>query len=223
VKRARKSVRSVTKAANLREVDAFLIFLVAAVASIIGSLQAGVVNTAVLAHTIQRGPEAGRRMAIGGSIPEFIYAAIAFQSATWLLDWLGLDRHGVAVLVGCVLAAIGLYFLFLFNPRFDLENVNAKATGLRKGLVLGLLNPQLLLFWCGIRLSLTSFGFQAKALLDLAAFATGAFVGALVLLMLLVKLGRRALEKWQPSTLLLLFRSVGAVLVITGAISILRA
>lgn len=202
--------------------EAFYIFLIATVASIIGSLQAGIVNTAVLAHTVQRGTAAGRRMALGGSIPEFIYAAIAFQSATWLLAWLGLDAHGVAMLVGSVLICIGLYFLFLFKPVFDLEKVNVKASGVRKGFLLGMLNPQLLLFWCGIRLSLASFGFNAAGWLELLTFALGAFTGALLLLLQLVKLGRKALEKWQPRTLLILFRSVGAALVLTGLIGILR-
>ena len=206
----------------MRKVQVFYIFLIATVASIIGSLQAGIVNTAVLAHTIQRGPDAGRRMAIGGSIPEFIYAAIAFQSATWLLEWLGLDAEGVATLVGSVLICIGLYFLFLFKPTFDLEKVNVKASGIRKGLLLGMLNPQLLLFWCGIRLSLASFGFTTMQWFDLLAFATGAFAGAMFLLLLLVKLGRKALERWQPRTLLILFRAVGGALVLTGLIGILR-
>ena len=45
-------------------VDALYTFVIATVASFIGSLQAGLVNTAVLAHTIQRGRDAGRRMAV---------------------------------------------------------------------------------------------------------------------------------------------------------------
>lgn len=203
--------------------EVFTIFLIATVASIIGSLQAGMVNTAVLAHTVQRGTEAGRRMALGGSIPEFIYAAVAFQSATWLLDWLGLDAKEVAILVGSVIICIGLYFLFLFKPVFELEKVNVKASGIRKGFLVGMLNPQLLLFWCGIRLSLASFGFSEMGWPELLAFAFGAFTGAMLLLLQLVKLGRKAIEKWQPRTLLLLFRSVGAVLVLTGLIGILRS
>lgn len=202
--------------------EAFYILLIAIVASIIGSLQAGVVNTAVLAHTVQRGTAAGRRMALGGSIPEFIYAAIAFQSATWLLEWLGLDANEVAMLVGSVLICIGLYFLFLFKPVFELEKANVKASGVRKGLLLGMLNPQLLLFWCGIRLSLASFGFTAGGWLDLLAFSFGAFIGALILLLQLVRIGRKALERWKPRTLQIVFRAVGAALVVTGLVGILR-
>ena len=203
--------------------EAIIIFFIATIASIIGSLQAGIVNTAVLAHTVKRGPEAGRRMALGGAIPEFVYAAFAFQFASWLLDVLGLDAHDVAIIVGSVLIILGLYFVFVFKPVFDLEAVNVKATGIRKGFLLGMLNPQLILFWSGVRLALGSFGVERFGWLETITFAMGAFAGALVLLLLLVKLGRRALEKWQPRTLYILFRAVGGVLVISGLVAIVRS
>ncbi len=203
--------------------EAFYIFLIATVASIIGSLQAGIVNTAVLAHTVKRGPEAGRRMALGGAIPEFIYAVLAFQFASWLLETLGLSPQGVARLVGGILIALGLYFVVLFKPVFDLEKVNVKASGVRKGFLLGMLNPQLILFWSGVRLALSSFGFTPLGWLDTLAFGLGAFAGAVILLFQLVRLGRRALEKWEPRTLHLLFRAVGGVLVISGVVAIMRS
>ena len=207
----------------MRKVDALLIFFITAVASIIGSLQAGIVNTAVLAHTVKRGPQAGRRMALGGSIPEFIYAALAFHFASWLLEVLGLDARGVALVVGGVLIALGLYFLLLFKPVFDLERVNVKASGVRKGILLGMLNPQLIIFWSGVRLALGPLGFDHFGWLEMIAFGLGAFTGALLLLLQLVRLGQRALERWKPRTLALLFRAVGGVLVISGLVAIWRA
>ena len=212
----------VQQAANLRTVEALVLFIIATVASFIGSLQAGLVNTAVLAHTVQRGHEAGRRMAIGGSLPELIYAAMAFEFATLLLRWLGLSPADIGLLVGAILIAIGLYFSLLFKPRFAMDEMQLKASGVRKGLLIGLLNPQLLLFWCGVKLSLSSFGVDGEGWLDLIAFAMGAFVGALVLLLQLVRLGRRALEKLQPRTLRWMFRAVGILLVISGLVGILR-
>lgn len=203
--------------------DALLIFFITTAASVIGSLQAGIVNTAVLAHTVKRGPEAGRRMALGGSIPEFIYAGIAFHFASWLLAVMGFDAHGVALLVGSILILLGLYFAFLFKPVFDLDHVNVKATGVRKGFLLGMLNPQLIIFWSGVRLMLDTLGITRFGWIEMVAFGLGAFTGALLLLLQLVRLGRRALEKWRPSTLLLLFRVVGGVLVLSGAIMIMSA
>ena len=202
--------------------DALVLFIIATVASFIGSLQAGLVNTAVLAHTVQRGADAGRRMAIGGAIPELIYAAVAFSFAKLLLRWLGLSTADIGLLVGAILMAIGSYFLLIFKPRLEVDEVKLKASGVRKGLLIGLLNPQLLLFWCGVKLSLSSFGVEGEGWADLIAFAVGAFVGALLLLLQLVRLGRRALQKLKPRTLRWMFRAVGVLLVLSGLYGIMR-
>lgn len=202
--------------------DVVYLFVIAAVASFIGSLQAGLVNTAVLAHTIQRGQEAGRRMAIGGSIPEFLYAGAAYLFANAVLDQLGISKENIGRVVGAVLIGMGIYFTFMFKPRFDADRMEVKASGIRRGLILGLANPQLLLFWCGVVLALHAYGFKGQGLLGMLVFASGAFIGALVLLFQLVKLGRKAVERWSPSKLHQLFRAVGALLMASGLVSILR-
>ncbi len=199
-----------------------LLFVIATVASFIGSLQAGLVNTAVLAHTVQRGPEAGKRMAIGGSIPEVLYAGVAYLFANAVLDKLGIGQESIGRVVGSVLIGMGLYFLFVFKPRFDPVKTELKPSGIRRGLVLGLANPQLLLFWCGVVLALHAYGIENQGLLGMCAFGAGAFAGAIILLFQLVKLGHRAAERLRPERLLLLFRGVGAVLVLSGLLGWLR-
>lgn len=197
-------------------------FFIAAVASFIGSLQAGLVNTAVLAHTVQRGPEAGRRLAIGGSIPEVLYASVAYLFSNTLLDRLGIEQEQIGTVVGIVLIGMGIYFTLLFKPRFDPERMEVKATGVRRGLVLGLANPQLMLFWCGVVLALHAYGIRGQGFIGMVAFALGAFTGAILLLFQLVKLGQRAVERLRPERLRLLFRGVGVLLLIFGAVAILR-
>lgn len=199
-----------------------LLFLIATVASFIGSLQAGLVNTAVLAHTVQRGPEAGRRMAIGGSIPEVLYAGVAYLFANAVLEKLGIGQERIGMAVGIVLVGMGIYFTFLFKPEFDPERMEVKATGVRRGLVLGLANPQLVLFWCGVVLALHAYGIKGQGIIGMVAFGLGAFTGAIILLFQLVKLGQRAVERLRPERLRLLFRLVGVLLLISGAVAILR-
>lgn len=203
-------------------VENLLLFIIATVASFIGSLQAGVVNTAVLAHTVQRGPAAGKRMAIGGSLPELLYAGIAYLFANMVLEKLGIGRTGIGLAIGVVLIGMGIYFLFVFKPRFTPGTADVKASGIRKGIVLGLANPQLLLFWCGVTLALHAYGMKSAGVIGMIAFASGAFTGALVLLFQLVKLGNRAVGRLRPERLLLMFRLVGVVLVISGGVAVLR-
>lgn len=199
------------------------IFLMATVASFIGSLQAGMVNTAVLAHTVKWGRIAGRRMAVGGSIPEFIYGAVAFLFAGWLVDALGMGTTGITLLVAFILLVLGVYFTFLYRPRPASPNEDKLTGDLRRGVLLGMANPQLLLFWCGIKLAMASLGWHAEGTGALFAFSLGAFTGALVLLMLLVRLGHNAQERLSPEGLRRLFRILGMALMAFGIYGLLRA
>ena len=203
--------------------DVLSLFLVATAASFIGSLQAGVVNTAVLAHTIKWGRLAGRRMALGGAVPEFVYAGVAFLGAGWLVQVLGMGTMGITLVVASILLLLGLYFLFFYHPKQAAIGEDKLTGDLRRGLLLGFANPQLLLFWCGVRLMVVSWGMDGSSMVELLGFATGAFVSAIVLLMILVRMGVRAQERLTPIGLRRLFRSIGAVLVISGAYALLRS
>lgn len=203
--------------------DALLLFLVATVASFIGSLQAGVVNTAVLAHTIKWGRQAGRRMAIGGAIPELVYGAVAYVGAGWLADTLGLGGKGITLVVAIILLLLGVYFLFLYHPRPAAVGEDKLTGDLRRGMLLGFANPQLLLFWCGVRLLVGSWELDRGGALSVLAFGAGAFTGAIILLLILVRMGVKAQEKLSPVGLRRLFRGIGAVLLASGAYGILRA
>ncbi|MBK9176344.1 MAG: LysE family transporter [Flavobacteriales bacterium] len=203
--------------------DTLLFFLVAALASFIGSVQAGVVNTAVLAHTVKWGRTAGRRMAVGGAIPEFIYAGVAFLGAGWLVDVLGIGATGITLVVSAILLLLGVYFVFIYRPTPPAPDEDKLAGDLRRGLFLGIANPQLLLFWCGVKLMLVSFGMRGESVADLLAFAMGAFVGAILLLLILVGLGIKAQQRMSPRGLKRLFRGIGMVLLASGCYGLFRS
>jgi len=205
------------------EVEALLFFVVATVASFIGSLQAGVVNTAVLVHTIKWGQVAGRRMALGGALPELVYAAVAFVGAGWLVHALGIGTTGITLVVASILLLLGVYFLFLYHPKPAAVGEDKLTGDLRRGMLLGFANPQLLLFWCGVRLMVVSWGMDGEGFLEGAAFALGAFTGAIVLLLILVRMGVKAQERLSPVGLRRLFRGIGAVLAVSGAYAVLRS
>ncbi len=203
--------------------DVFLLFLVATVASSIGSLQAGVVNTAVLAHTIKWGQQAGRRMALGGAVPEFVYAGVAFYGAGWVLHALDISTMGITLVVASILLVLGIYFLFFYQPKPAAVGEDKLTGDMRRGLLLGFANPQLLLFWCGVRLMVVAWGLDGERLLELLAFSAGAFLGAILLLLVLVRRGVKAQQRMTPVGLTRLFRGIGAVLLISGTYAMLRS
>lgn len=202
--------------------DTLIVFLIATVASFIGSLQAGLVNTAVLAATLRRGPASGMRTAWGGCIPEFIYAVVAYIAADRVLAWTEGFGGTVDRMAGGVMIVLGVYFLFLLRPFPTAQQLEEKRTGFLNGLLLGLMNPQLLLFWCGVRLALDGMGVQLHGWLSMVVFGLGAFCGAMLLLLLLVRLGRRMQERLGGRSLHNIFRVVGAVLLVIGVVAWLR-
>jgi hypothetical protein len=165
--------------------DALLVFLIASVLSFVGSLQAGLVNTAVVGYSLRPGPfsrRLGIACALGGALPELLYAAIALKASplavylSSVLLW-GvpiLKLAGLAVTLGLAVAA-GVYALVLSRrPTFVDSKSNAKVhsaankpvsggpTGTVKaaltGFSLGLANPQLLVFWFGMAVWLQTYG-----------------------------------------------------------------
>jgi len=202
--------------------EILLLFLFTAATSFVGSLQAGLVNTAVLARTIQAGKREGRKVALGGAVPELLYAGLAF-GASALIDQLLHDHALLTRWLGAgFLIGLGAYFLFRFDPMIRVPTATAAKSGYLAGLVLGLLNPQLILFWCGVIIALSASGRQPEGPAGLLAFASGAFAGALALLLLLVALADRLQQRATPLALRMVFRSMGVLLIVAGVVTLLR-
>lgn len=139
--------------------DALLALLIATVASFIGSLQSGLVNTAVLADTLRHGKAPARQTALGGALPEILYAGLAFLAADRVLA--GTEQWGITPhrITAVVLIGLGLYIALVMRP-FHIKEEASAHSGFRKGFLLALMNPQLVLFWCGVRLGMEVLGLQ---------------------------------------------------------------
>ncbi|MBP6389365.1 MAG: LysE family transporter [Flavobacteriales bacterium] len=200
-----------------------LVFLVASVASFIGSLQAGLVNTAVLAASLSKGEYAGRMTAWGGALPELLYAGLAVLLVERSMDkvpWLTTHAPFIA---GILLVGLGAYFLIW--PPFSISTPEpaASSASFGRGVMWGLMNPQLLLFWLGIAASLRAYMPEAVGPGAMVAFALGAFAGALVLLLLLVRFARTLQHRLDAVRLRRLFRLIGLALLIAGLWTAMKA
>lgn len=192
-----------------------LALVVATVASFIGSLQAGLVNTAVLAATLRHGRTVARSTAWGGALPELLYAGLAFVAANRVLAYTTQWGIRPAHISGLVMLGLGLYIAVFLKP-FHVKDGSDPGGGFRRGMVLALMNPQLILFWCGVRLGMESLGMELQGWGAMLGFSLGAFLGALALLMLLVRMGEHLRARMAGSTLHNLFRAVGVLLVLVG-------
>lgn len=169
----------------------FILFLVVAVISFVGSIQIGAVSMAVIQTTLSRSRSAGIWVALGGSISEFIFSFIALKGLLFLqqnqsiIDWLNL-------LIIPIFLLLGLYNFFQKEPANDEDVIieTSKNFDFAKGFSLGMLNPQLLPFWFFSLVYISKY-FSINTLSAKYAFVLGTGVGAFAILVLFAQLTQR--------------------------------
>ncbi|OIN57498.1 LysE family translocator [Arsenicibacter rosenii] len=130
------------------------LFFVVATISFLGSIHPGPVNLAVANATLTQNRNAGLWLALGGSLPEIPYSALAINGLSWLPNSRNLDIL-LRYLPVPVLLLAGISALR--SP----ERVHTTPTTVRQtnpfwqGIMLGGTNPQLIPFWSAIWLYLS--------------------------------------------------------------------
>lgn len=158
-------------------------FFVAAIISYVASLQLGPVNLRVIQSTIQHNKQYALRVGLGGSLPEILYAGIAFY-ITELLNAEKFEAKWMPLITLFVFLFLGIYNIRKkAKPQKIDENAtqtHQKAFG--EGFILALLNPQLITFWLIIITFIKTHGHLVNAtLVQQTAFVVGAAAGAFVL------------------------------------------
>lgn len=159
-----------------------VIFLVTAAISFVGSLQLGPVNLTVIQSVLRRNISTGLWTALGGCLPEMIYAAAAVWAGMWLEQhqevWTLLEWSSVPLLL-----SIGIVIFNTPNRSIKLENTQLQPFSFVKGLTIGLLNPQLFPYWLVVLVQFGMYrGLSVQTLSEQIAFVAGTAVGALGLL-----------------------------------------
>ncbi|MDZ7934308.1 MAG: LysE family transporter [Emticicia sp.] len=169
----------------------FVLFLVVALISFVGSIQIGAVSMAVIQTTLSRSRSAGIWVALGGSIPEFIFSFIALKGLLFLqhnqsiIDWLN-------ILIIPIFLLLGLYSFFQKEPDNEegLIIESQKNFDFAKGFSLGMINPQLLPFWFFSLVYISKY-FSINTLSAKYAFVLGTGVGAFAILVVFAQLTHR--------------------------------
>lgn len=170
-----------------------LLFLASTVLSFAGSLQLGPVNSQVLRRAIAGKTRFARLTALGGALPEILYATLAAVLANQLNEYEALQDWFRWIFI-LFFTGIGL-FLLLKKPKVEAPLLKGKSPRNHpfvQGFLLGILNPQLIFFWSGILVYLDS---GSLNFFQIGAFALGAFTGAYVLLIGLSRLGKTLANK----------------------------
>lgn len=161
--------------------EIFISFLVAALISFIGSLQPGLLNMGVLYTGYHRSRTAAIRMAFGGVVPEIIYSSIAIIFYVKAAEYEYL-REELSLLFIPFLLLAGIY---LFRKKVkDESSQSLESNDFKNGLMIGLVNPQLIPFWLIWVQQIMQRGYLNLNNQNVQiAFVIGAAFGALLLLL----------------------------------------
>lgn len=166
--------------------SALLLFTLALIISFVGSLQPGPVNLAVMYATLHQQTKRALFIAIGGSIPELIFSGIALMASARMHPYL-IHLSYFKMLLAIIFIIAGVV-LFISKNGPALEVKDSSKNGFLMGLLLASINPQLILFWTAIILSLESYGIAllSASLWEKLCFILGTGVGAFALHFLLI-------------------------------------
>jgi threonine/homoserine/homoserine lactone efflux protein len=173
-----------------------LLFVLVSVISFAGSIHPGTVNLAVVQTTLSQSRRAGLWLALGGSLPEIGYSALAAGGLMLLPTgpvWMLIFTYApIPILLGAGIAA------FRQKPVV-LQTIAADGSTLPfwKGVALGGSNPQLLPFWSAVwvYLSVHKLVPMGQAGSGQWVFALGTATGAFALLVGVVWLADRQRQR----------------------------
>ncbi|GHB59322.1 LysE family translocator [Persicitalea jodogahamensis] len=203
-----------------------LLFGVTLVVSFVGSLQLGPANLAVIHTGLTNGLAASRRTALGGALPELLYAGLAAYTVVGLKEVM--EWPYLRWIVNFALLGVGGYWLLQKNASVKYEPPYGKNThraALLRGLVAGVLNPQLYPFWVLVLAGYHNYPLlSVQTPIDAVVFAMGSAAGALGLLVMVAWLTARhrenilrKLTKWPVQ------RILGGLLVFLALIGLIRS
>ncbi len=201
-----------------------IIFITAAFASFVGSLQLGPVNLGVIHTAISKDMRSALRVSFGGALPEVLYAFLAVQG----IELLGTDSFVVryaTYFFAPVLIFIGIYTLLFKQKPTEVvaESKSSKAGDFGKGLLLALLNPQIFTYWIAVMIYISSTGlFEVITWTEKAGFVLGAAAGALGLFITFAAISSRNKDKINALFAGNINKVMGWIFIVLGVIQLIN-
>lgn len=198
-------------------IEVFSTFGVAFLFSFIGTIPPGTLSLTVIQLGLNHRINAAWRMALAAALIEYPYAWIAVEFQDFLAQSL-VFTHNFHLVSAFVMVSLGVLSLWTaarpsgFSQRFE-------ASGFRKGLVLGILNPLAIPFWMAMTAYLKTYGWvNLSDRYEVHAYLLGVSSGTLVVFMLLAYLARRVVGYFKSDNILK--KVPGTVLILLGFYSL---
>lgn len=193
--------------------QALLNFLLAFVFSFIGSIPPGTINLTALQLGLEHQTKVALRLALAAAIVEYLYAwlAVVFESMITSSPVILGNFKLIAAVVMIIFGVLNIWSARKptgFAQKFQ-------ASGFRRGLVLGILNPMAMPFWIAITAYLKMQGWISISTTgQLHGYLLGVSVGGFAMLILLSYLAKRMVMFFKSSSIVKFIP--GIVLLVLG-------
>lgn len=169
--------------------------------SFTGSIPPGTINLTILQLSLEDKISVAWRLALAAALVEYPYAwiAVSFEKLITSSPVIVENLHLITAIVMTILGIMNIRAAekpTQFTQKFH-------ASGFRRGLMLGILNPLAIPYWIGVTAYVRSQGWVSLTdMLSLQAYLVGVSMGALTILVVLIYLGKRIAIGFQHNKLI---------------------
>jgi threonine/homoserine/homoserine lactone efflux protein len=173
-------------------------FLLSLSFSFIGTIPPGTLNLSIIQLGLEKRINTAWRFGIAASLVEYPYAWLAVKFEN-LITSSPIIEQNIQLITAVVMLTVGTLTLWSADRPTDLGE-KFKASGFRRGLLLGILNPLALPFWVGTTAYLRGqHWIDLTSTLSLHCYLLGASLGAFAVFMIFAYLAQRIVSEFQHS------------------------
>jgi threonine/homoserine/homoserine lactone efflux protein len=194
---------------------AFLVLISTLLISFLGAMQPSIVNVGTIRIAAQHGQKQALYFALGGTLPELVYATIAIV----LLDQLDILKQLMPYLMSVVILLfliMGIKLLFFDNALKTIDLEKRNNSFFMSAFIISSINFAVLFFWISSAGILSGFSIQADTPLAMVAFVAGAGLGNFLLLFSLTVLVSKLSHICTPENIKRLNQISGLIFVCTA-------
>jgi threonine/homoserine/homoserine lactone efflux protein len=179
--------------------EALLTFFIAFFFSFIGTIPPGTLNLTVIQLGLDQRITTAWRFTFAGAIIEYIYAWIAVEFES-LITSSPVVTENFQLITAVVMITLGVATLWSSQKSSPMSD-RFHASGFRRGLLLGILNPLALPFWVAMTAYIRSqHWIDLSTNLELHSYLLGVALGGVALMMILAYLAKKVVSHFQHNS-----------------------
>ena len=195
-----------------------LFLLIGIITTIIGALPPGASNVAVVKTSINEDIRQSLKIGYGASFGEVLLALFAYSFGMFIKDFF-LMHQWVQIAFSIILSSVGVYFII--KKRNEKEGNQQYKSKFIKGILMGLVNPPVLLYWVIVFSFLKEYFYSLNSSITAIIFLLiGIFIGKIATLYAYGKLGNRFQKK--SSNKQKIDKIIGVSLVVLATVQVVK-